>query len=201
MRFPFQLLPTNDFDVVGFGTNAVDYLIRVPEYPPFNSKVELSGYSIEAGGEIASSMAGLARLGMRAAYVGRFGGDQAGEIGLSSLVAEGVDTTYAETVSDARTQVAFILVDERSGERTVIWQRDKQLAYSAADVPVEAAIRGRLLHMTPHDTAACVRLARSAKESGVVVSLDVDNVFDGIDKLLTLVDICIGSSDFPEKLF
>lgn len=200
MRFPFQLLTTNDFDVVGFGTNAVDYLIRVPEYPRFNSKVELTEYSQAAGGEIASSMVGLARLGSKTAYIGRFGGDHAGDIGVRSLIDEGVDMTYAENVADARTQVAFILIDEQTGERTVIWQRDKRLAYSADDVPLAAVRRGRLLHMTPHDTAACVRMATAAKEYGVVVSLDVDNVFDGIEELLPLVDVCISSADFPEKL-
>jgi len=51
--------------------------MRVPEYPAFNSKVEISEYSIAAGGEIASHMAGLTRLGLKCAYAGRFGDDQA----------------------------------------------------------------------------------------------------------------------------
>ncbi len=34
MNFPFKLLRNEDFDAVGFGTNAVDYLIRVPELRP-----------------------------------------------------------------------------------------------------------------------------------------------------------------------
>ncbi len=200
MNFPFQIIENNEFDVVGFGTNAVDYLIRLPEYPAFNSKVELSEYSVAAGGEIASSMAGLQRLGLRTAYVGRFGGDQAGETGRRSLIVEGVDIRYAETVANAQTQVAFILIDERNGERTVIWQRDKRLAYTSIDAPVEAATSGRLLHMTPHDTAACIGLARAARDKGVIVSVDIDNVFDGIEELLPLVDVCIVSADFPKKL-
>ena len=145
-------------------------------------------------------MVGLTRLGLSAAYAGRFGGDEAGELGKRSLSEEGVDITYAETVSDAITQVAFILIDETSGERTVIWQRDEKLAYLASDAPIEAAVRGRVLHMTPHDTAACIRMAKAAREKRVVVSLDVDNVFDGIEELLPLVDVCISSAEFPEKL-
>lgn len=199
MRFPFLPIENNDFDVVGFGTNAVDYLIRVPRYPAFASKVEMCEYSQAAGGEIASSMVGLKKLGLETAYAGRFGGDQAGELGQKTLVDAGVDITYAETVKDAQTQVAFILIDEGDGERTVIWQRDKKLAYSESDAPVEAATRGRLLHMTPHDTAACIRMAGFARAKGVIVSVDVDNVFNGIEKLLPLVDICISSADFPEK--
>lgn len=200
MKFPFQLIDANDFDAVGFGTNAIDYLIRVPEYPAFNSKVEITEYTQAAGGEAASTMAGLQRLGLKTAYVGRFGGDRIGEIGLKSLADEGVDVTYSETVADAKTQVAFIVIDERSGERTILWQRDARLAYSASDAPFEAASRGKILHMTPHDTLACIGLAKAARESGVIVSLDIDNVFDGAQELLPLVDVCIASSEFLQKL-
>ena len=200
MNFPFAILAENDFDAVGFGTNAVDYLIRVPEYPAFNSKIELRNYSIEAGGEVASSMLGLSRLGMKTSYIGRFGDDPAGEIGIASLRSEGVDVSNAGIITGASTQIAFILIDEKSGERTVLWQRDAQLSYSAAEAPVEAAKRGRTLHITPHDTAACIRMAEAARAAGVIVSADIDNVFDGIQELLPLVDVCLVSASFPAKL-
>ena len=200
MKFPFKLLSNRDFDAVGFGTNAIDYLIQVPEYPAFNSKIELDGYVQAAGGEVASTMVGLRRLGMKTAYVGRFGGDYEGEYGLRSLVDEGVDTELAARVGDARTQIAFILIDARNGERTIAWHRDKKLAYTESDVPLAAATRGKVLHLTPHDTKACVRLARLARENGGIVSIDIDNVFDGVDQLLPLVDIFIASAEFPEKL-
>lgn len=200
MIFPFQLLPTNEFDAVGFGTNAVDYLIRVPEYPAFNSKVELSGYTQAAGGEAATAMASLQRLGMTTAYVGRFGSDGAGEFGLQSLRDEGVDVSFTERVPNAETQIAFILIDERNGERTIIWQRDKKLAFTDSDAPLDAATKGRVLHFTPHDTQACLQMARIAKKNGVVVSIDTDNIFNGINELLLEVDILIASVEFPEKL-
>lgn len=63
-------------------------------------------------------------------------------MGLQSLTAEGVDVSHAEIVADARTQVAFILIDTRNGERTVIWHRDTRLAYSDLDAPVAVATRG-----------------------------------------------------------
>ena len=200
MQFPFSILQENDFDVVGFGTNAVDYLIRVPEYPEFASKIELREYSIQAGGEVASSMLGLSRLGLKTAYAGRFGDDPAGKIGLDSLTSEDVDSGYCEVIPGAQTQIAFIVIDEQSGERTVIWQRDKKLSYAAADAPLSAASRGRILHLTAHDTEACIAMARAAKQANVIVSADIDNIFEGIEKLLPLVDVCIFSSEFPAKL-
>jgi sulfofructose kinase len=153
-----------------------------------------------AGGEVASTTVGLQRLGMKTAYAGRFGSDQAGEFGIASLVDEGVDTSYAEKIAGANTQIAFIVVDVRSGERTVIWQRDKKLAYSEAEAPIDLVERAKIIHFTPHDAAACRRLAEKARNSNVLVSLDIDNIFEGTHEFLPLVDILIASAEFPKKL-
>ncbi|MCC6825282.1 MAG: carbohydrate kinase family protein [Acidobacteria bacterium] len=199
MRFPFEIDRTKVLDVVGFGTNAVDFLIQVPEYPKFNSKIELSSYLQAPGGEAATTVAGLTRLGLRTAYIGRFGDDAAGRIGLQSLEAEGVDLSFAETVPGVATQIAFIIIDERSGERTVIWQREAGLSYTRDDAPLAAAATGKVLHFTPHDVEACIAMAAAAKQTGTIVSIDVDNIFQGIEELLSLVDILITSADFLPK--
>jgi sulfofructose kinase len=201
MQFPFTLKKDTEFDVVGFGTNAVDFLIQVPRYPEFNSKVELNAYSQAAGGEIATAMVGLRRLGLRTSYVGRFGTDHAGDIGTNSLKDEGVDLTYAERIDGAQTQIAFIVIDEQSGERTVIWKRDAKLHYDETEVPVDAVRSTKVLHFTPHDARACMRLSAAARANGTIVSIDIDNVFDDVELLLGSVDIIIASADFPSKLF
>ncbi len=197
MKFPFELRKTADVDVVGFGSNAVDHLIEVDEFPQFNSKVEFAGYTREAGGEVATTLVGLERLGARTAYAGRFGDDREGKFGLESLVNEGVDASYVEVIANASTQTAFIIIDRRSGERTILWHRDPKLAYFPDEAPIHVADKGKVLHMTAHDTEACVRMAVRARQTGVIVSLDVDRDLDGIEHLLPLVDVLIGSSEFP----
>jgi len=201
MDFPFRLAKDREFDAAGFGTNAVDFLIRVPRYPAFNSKVELIDYSQMAGGEIATAMVGLQRLGSKTCYAGRFGDDAAGVFGIESLRAEGVDVSFAETIGGAQTQIAFIVIDEGSGERTVIWKRDAKLTYLAEEAAIEISERAKVLHITPHDTAACIALARRANEVGTIVSIDLDNMFPGLEDLLPLVDILITSAELPRRMF
>lgn len=200
MQFPFKLSQNKEFDVVGFGTNAVDYLIQVPEYPTFNSKIELDNYVQLAGGEIASTMVGLRRLAMKTAYIGRFGADAAGDFGLQNLIDENVNVEYAEQIAGAQTQIAFIIIDRRSGERTVIWKRDEKLSFTPEEAPVEIVKRTKIFHATPHDASACARLAEEAKAAGAIVSIDIDNIFDGLVEMIPLVDIFISSAEFPEKL-
>jgi sugar/nucleoside kinase (ribokinase family) len=199
MKFPFNLAKNKKFDVVGFGTNAVDFLIQVPFYPKFDSKIELTAYTQSAGGEVATTLVGLARLGIKTAYVGRFGRDEAGKFGLQTLIDEGVNIEFAEQITGARTQIAFIIIDERNGERTIIWNRDKQLSYAASEVSPEIATLGKVLHFTPHDTAACIKLARAARENATITSIDIDNIFEDIEELLPLVDVFISSAEFAEK--
>jgi sugar/nucleoside kinase (ribokinase family) len=199
MNFPFKIREDTEFDAVGFGTNAVDYLMSVPEYPRFDSKIELTEYSQFAGGEVASTMAGLQRLGMRTAYAGRFGDDQAGNFGLKTLVDEGVNTDFSEQIPGANTQIAFIIIDERNGERTIIWKRDPLLSFSVEEASDAIAVSGSILHFTPHDTAACIKLATLARAAGTLVSIDVDRILDGVGELLPLVDILICSADFTKN--
>ena len=200
MDFPFELQRGREFDVAGFGTNAVDFLIRVPRYPEFDSKIELEDYSQLAGGEIATAMAGLQRLGLKTCYVGRFGTDAAGDSGVRPLVDEGVDVSLAERVPGATTQIAFIVIDVATGEPTVIWKRDPRLSYSAEEAPLQIVQRASVLHCTPHDTQACIAIATEAKRSRTIVSIDLDNIFPGVEELLPMVDVLITSAELPGRM-
>jgi sugar/nucleoside kinase (ribokinase family) len=142
----------------------------------------------------------LQRLGLRTAYAGRFGSDAEGTFGLATLTAEGVNTELAEVIEGARNQIAFIIIDARTGERTIIWDRDARLSYTAAEAPVALAGRGRVLHLDAHDPHACVRLARAAREAGTIISADIDNIYEGLIELLPLVDMLVSSAEFPQRL-
>ncbi len=200
MRFPFSLPDNKSFDAVGFGLNAVDHLIVVPEYPAFDAKVRLLEHKQAAGGQTASAMVALQRLGLRTAYAGRFGSDAEGHFGYQSIKSEGVYLGLAQIVEGARNQIAFIIIDARNGERTIIWDRDERLAYRPDEAPVTLAPLGRVLHLDAHDPPACTRLAQAAGSEGVIVSADIDNIYDGLPELLPLIDILITSREFPHRL-
>ncbi|MDQ5846208.1 MAG: PfkB family carbohydrate kinase, partial [Acidobacteriota bacterium] len=200
MNFPFNLPDNKPFDAVGFGLNAVDHLIVVPEYPAFDTKIRLLEHRQAAGGQTATAMVTLQRLGLRTAYAGRFGSDAEGRFGLDAVRQEDVDLEFAEVIEGARNQIAFIIVDARNGERTIIWDRDDRLSYSAEEAPVELAVRGRVLHLDAHDPPACTRMAEAARAAGTLVSADIDNIYDGLPQLLPLIDILITSREFPHRL-
>ena len=200
MRLPFRLSKEKEFDAVGFGLNAVDHLIVVPQYPAFDTKTRFTQYEKSAGGQTATAMVALQRLGMKTAYAGRFGSDEDGRFGLLSLEYEGVNLDYAETIEGADNQVAFIIIDARSGERTIIWDRDDRLSYRTDEAPIELATRGRILHIDAHDPPACAVMARTAHSADAIVTADIDNIYEGLPELLPLIDVLITSSELPVRL-
>jgi len=200
MQFPLKAPAGKTFDAVGFGLNAVDHLIVVPEYPAFDTKMRLIDHKQSAGGQTATAMVALRRLGLKTAYAGRFGSDQAGLFGFQTLKDDDVNVDFAEIVDGARNQIAFITIDARSGERTIVWDRDDRLAYKREEAPAHFGSLGKVLHLDAHDPPACVEVARAARASGTIVSADIDNVYEGLPELLPLIDIMIGSKEFPRRV-
>ena len=200
MKFPIDPPANKPFDAVGFGLNAVDHLIVVPQYPEFDTKMRLIEHQQSAGGQTATAMVALRRLGLKTAYAGRFGSDVEGRFGLETLLADDVNVEFAEVVEGARNQIAFITIDGRSGERTIVWDRDDRLAYKPEEAPLEFGPLGRVLHLDAHDPPACVRIAQAAKKTGTIISADIDNVYEGLPELLPLIDIMIGSKEFPRRV-
>jgi sugar/nucleoside kinase (ribokinase family) len=145
-------------------------------------------------------MVSLQRLGFKTAYAGRFGSDTEGQFGLKTLKDEGVNTDYAEVVDGSATQIAFITIEEHSGERTIVWDRDDRLAYQPEEAPRNFGSQGRVLHLDAHDPPACVRVAQDAKQAGTLISADIDNVYDGLPALLPYIDILLGSKEFPHRV-
>jgi sulfofructose kinase len=200
MRFPYIVPDKREFDVVGFGLNAVDHLIVVPEYPAFDTKVRFTEYEKSAGGQTASAMVSLQRLGVKTAYAGRFGSDEDGRFGLRAIEYEGINLDFAEMIDGADNQIAFVIIDSRSGERTIIWDRDERLSYRPDEAPIDLATRGRILHLDAHDPPACAVMARAAHDAGAIVTADIDNIYEGLPDLLPLIDVLITSAEFPHRL-
>ena len=202
MRIPFVVPPAGSkpFDVAGFGLNSVDLIAVVAEYPIANTKQRLQRFARLPGGQIAAAVAACSRLGWRSRYIGSFGCDHLGTLARESLIAEGVDVAASRTVQGATNQFAMILVDARSGERTVLWDCHPSLNMEPADVSREAVISGRLLLADCQQAPASAKAARYAREAGVPTIIEVEKVRPGIADLLQSGDVIIAAEEFPTLL-
>lgn len=200
MEFGIDIPTGKPFDAVALGLNAVDHLIVVPHYPGFNSKVPFLSHTLAPGGQCATAMVTLARLGMKGRYIGKVGSDDLGAVQIQSLESEGVEASGVTVVQGAQSQIAFIVIDEASGERTVIWHRDERLMIDASEVDQAAVTSGRVLHLDGHNVAASIAAAKYARAAGIPTVLDIDNIYAGSEALLPLIDFLISSTSFPLRM-
>ncbi|MCE5308400.1 MAG: PfkB family carbohydrate kinase [Acidobacteriales bacterium] len=185
------------FDVVGVGLNATDTLILLQHFPAYAGKVPFDEEILSPGGQVASAMVTCARLGLRTKYVGTVGDDERGRVQMESLRGEGIDLSDVEVRQGCPNQSAYILIDRSTGERTVLWRRPDCLRLDPSHIRPDMISSTRLLHIDGHDTQAVERAARMARQAGVPVTVDVDTVYHGFDRVLPYVDYLIASSEFP----
>jgi sulfofructose kinase len=190
-KAPFQ------FDVVGMGLNAVDHICVVPRFPRYEEKLRMTAFKRAGGGQVASALVACSRWGLKTKYIGKIGGDEMGDFSYAALADEAVDLTHVVRVQGALNQFAFILVDARTGERTIIWRRDEGLEISPDEVPADALKQGRFLLLDGHDADAAARAAAIASEAGVRVVVDAETVKPGTGDLIRAARYVVCSQDFP----
>ncbi|HXZ14043.1 MAG TPA: PfkB family carbohydrate kinase [Candidatus Sulfotelmatobacter sp.] len=185
--------------VAGVGLNATDTIIRLPHFPAPDSKVRATAVELKAGGQAASAMVACQRWGLRARYVGKIGHDAAGEFQKAAMEREGVEAHWI-IARGCASQTAHILVDERSGTRTVLWSRDERIALQPGELRREWISGAQALLVDGHDTAAATEAASWAREEKIPVVGDYDNLYPGVEVLLEVADFPIVSKEFPERL-
>lgn len=193
-------MPRKKFDAVGVGLNSVDQLCAVRAYPPPDTKSGILEMARAGGGQAATTMAGLARLGLRTAYIGAVGDDEEGAFSLASLRAEGVNVEGVVTQKGRASQFAVVIVQceggrQERGARTILWRREVSLA--PGDVREEVVRAGRCLHLDGHNVEAEILAARWAREEGAPVFLDAERAPAGMDALIGLTDYLVAAEGFP----
>lgn len=186
-----------EFDVVGVGLNATDTLILLPKFPAYAGKVPFTEEILSPGGQVASAMVACANLGLRVKYIGTCGDDHRGVVQMESLQQSGIDISHVQVRRGCPNQTAYILIDESTGERTVLWRREDCLRLEPEEILPEMITCGRMLHIDGHDTPAVARAAEIARQNGIPVTVDVDTIYHGFDRVLPNVDYLIASSEFP----
>lgn len=131
------------------------------------------------GGAPANVAVGLARLGVRSAFLGRTAADGFGRFLLRSLADAGVDVDCLRIAPDARTPVAFVSLDEQ-GEREFLFYGEPMAGFSPADLDLEVVAAAPLLHfgsiglIDPAARDASLLAVETACRHGRLVSFDAN---------------------------
>ena len=184
---------------IGIGFCSNDHLAVLP-FIPMDTKVRMLSHRIMGGGPAANATAGAAALGLDAAFVGTVGDDADGDMILRDFRAQGVDTSMVKVRPGATSAIAYLWIEEKTGNRSCAWTREGLDELTADEINPEAIAAAKILHVDGHNAAGAIAAAKVAREAGVLVNYDAGTHRDGMEELLGLADLMICSEEFILKL-
>jgi sugar/nucleoside kinase (ribokinase family) len=190
------------WDVIGIGENSVDSVNLLPGYPQPTgpaAKMRIRERHVLCGGQMATAMCACASLGLRAKYVGVTGTDDNGRRIRAELQGLNVDISDL-VIRDVENRFAVILVDENTGDRMVLWDRDDRLRLRESELPVDALARTSVVHVDDVDDEVAIRAARLAREAGAIVTSDIDRLTPRTEELAAIVSHAIFAQHVPLAL-
>ncbi len=111
------LVDREDLEPTSIGGEAIFGKVLV------GGKVDIDRLSYEVGGGGINSAVSFARHGHEAIFMGNLGHDPAGEAILRALDHEKINSNYISFVTNKSTGTSIILLDSKSGERTILTYR------------------------------------------------------------------------------
>ena len=164
-------------DLVGVGLNATDTVIPSPNIPPAAPRriLHLHHSSRRTGRHHRRR---LPALGHTHPLVGN-----SATTPPPPSIAKPSPTpvsTPTSSPSPAAQPQSLILVDA-DGERTVLCRRDERLTLRPTDLNREWIVNARALHVDGYDTAAAILAAAWAREAGIPVIADLDELYPGVE--------------------
>jgi len=154
--------------VIGLGLATLDYLFVSPVAAP-GGQARLREYALEGGGLVGTAVVAAARLGAKTAIRTWVGDDQAGREVVEGFRREGVDTRRVEVIPGERTGVAFIHVEEGTGERTIYFAGCPQVPAAQQARGAEGALECEAVVVDAVWPEAGLALARRAQAQGIPV--------------------------------
>jgi sulfofructose kinase len=155
---------------------------------------------VSCGGQMTTAMVACAKLGLRAKYVGVTGTDENGRRLRAAMSGYDVDMTDA-VIRDAPNRFAIIIVDESTGERIVLWDRDARLQLKPKELPGEELLAAvRVLHVDDDDQDTAIDAAKLGRAAGVHVTSDIDRLNERTEELVAAVTIPIFAEHVPLSL-
>ena len=192
---------TKRLDILGLGCTAVDDLLYVPSFPRADTKVRVAHSLRRCGGLTGSALVTAARLGARCAYAGCLGTDEHSERVAWNFIGEGVDTSRAPRLPEARVVRSTIIVGTDSGSRNIFYE-DEGMIGAHPSLPSEDVIRdSKVLFIDHSGMQGNLRAARLARSAGVAVVADFeDEAVPLFQEVLALVDHLILSVELACRI-
>ncbi len=181
---------------IGLGLCALDYIFQVESYPKLDDKIDALDFSCQGGGPVPTALCALSKFGVTTSFIGKCGSDHDGKLIAEELVKFGVGIEGLLIDGNTRTPRAFIVVERKSGKRTVILDRTETAAIMPDQINIDLIKSAKYLLIDGREAATARAAAIVCKNSGGEVVLDAGSPRKDIDTILPYVDHLVVSERF-----
>jgi ribokinase len=136
-----------DFDVIGFGALNVDRLYRVNRIAATDEESFITSHTETCGGSAANTIFGLARLELKAGFIGRVADDREGQLLIDDFRSGGVDIEGVTIAVEGKSGTVIGFVDTR-GERALYVYPGVNDEIGPEEVNSDYAEKAKLLHLS-----------------------------------------------------
>lgn len=138
------------------GHTAIDYICRVPRFPPVNGSINILDRKVYFGGGAANIASGIARLDEPCTLVSAVGGDFSGTEYEHWMEQLGIERQFF-TIPDAHTATAFMFTDD-AGDQITFFEWGASVAFEHEDAPALPFV-----HMATADPGFNTRVAERSE--------------------------------------
>ncbi len=189
----------NKLIAAGIGQAAKDTIIAVDAYPEYGLKKKVEEIISDGGGPVANAIYTLAKLGIDTRISTVIGDDPEGNYILSQLKIEKIDTRFVIKRKNAASHVAYIIVEKKSGERTIFYKLCSGREIEPDELSMEFFRNISFLHLDGFQEEISVFAAKYANKHSIPVMLDAGSYRSYMERIIRNTDYLVTSSVFAEK--
>ena len=169
---------TKDFDLLVVGEINPDLILRGDVTPEFGQvEKTIADATLTIGSSSVIFACGVARLGLRVAFIGKVGDDIFGRFMREQMAERGIDTSGV--VIDPTIPTGLSVILSRGDDRAILTHSGSIAALRMEEIDRRLLARARHLHMGSYFMLDTLRpdvpaLFAAAREQGLTVSLDTN---------------------------
>lgn len=166
------------YDLVGFGTAAVDDIVQLATFPERDTKVPITRIERHGGGQCTTALIAAARQGLRCVYGGLLGRNELSEFTRNALRRNRVEIPFEIRYFDASPYYSLVLVDCSTGERTLLYSDCGVRGPSPEDISEDVISNSRMLLVDQLGPAGTLHACRLARRWGTQIVADFERADD-----------------------
>ena len=182
--------------ITAIGAVVMDTLVSLESYPTEDTKGRALSTKSAGGGPAGTGIVAASKLGAECSFIGNLSDDAGGVFLKGDFEKYGVSTEFIKIHHGKRSFISQIWLSAKEKTRTIIFDRGNVPGTVLDDAQRQEIADCDVLMVDGNDLEGAIEAAKYAHTVGTKVLYDAGGRYDGVDRLLPLVDILIPSEEF-----